>query len=184
MWVLPVVLLPAFSGWGTQGLLIARETDCHSWYDAKIVTLGWMRPSQGRYQKPRVLCLQKRILQKSYFCSFCAASRRPLGPTVSSAIKGAEELSGRRQRAVVVSRRLKCASSASSVVSMGAFRDLQKENTLKHRRGDGATSPSPPVFHSQKVYPPLLEALESLLQGYEFDSAVVAQALNLDADEA
>ena len=61
-----------------------------------IVTLSWMRPSLGRSRMPRVLCLQKRISQPGYGCSFCAASRRPLGPAVSSAVKGAEELSGRK----------------------------------------------------------------------------------------
>jgi hypothetical protein len=78
----------------TQQLLIARETDCYSWHDAEVVTLWWMRPSGGRSQKPRVLCLQKRIFQKSYSCSFCAVSSRPLGQAVSSAVKGAEQLLG------------------------------------------------------------------------------------------
>jgi hypothetical protein len=46
-------------------------------------------------RKPRVLCLQKRIYQPNSGWSFCAASRRSLEPAVSSAVKGAAELSGR-----------------------------------------------------------------------------------------
>ena len=60
-----------------------------------VVTLSWMRPSLGRSRKPRVLCLQKRISQLSYGCSLLAMSRRSLGPPVSSAVKGAAELSTR-----------------------------------------------------------------------------------------
>src|ERR1700716_1175254 len=72
-----------------------RETDCYSWPDTDVVTLSWMRPSRGRSRKPRVLCLENEAGSR-HGCSFCVVSRRSLGPAVSSAVKGAVELSGRK----------------------------------------------------------------------------------------
>ncbi len=60
-----------------------------------VVTLSWMRPSLGRSRKPRVLCLQEANLPAFYGCSLWAMPRRSLGPPVSSAVKGAVELSTR-----------------------------------------------------------------------------------------
>ena len=42
-----------------------------------VVTLSWMRPSLGRFRKPRVLCLQKRISKPVRLIALCAVEAFP-----------------------------------------------------------------------------------------------------------
>jgi hypothetical protein len=76
--------------------LTVRETDCYAWHGPTDRHTGLDTAlSKGKTRWPRVLCLQKRIFQEDYSCSFCAASRRLLGPAVSYEVKALEPMGGR-----------------------------------------------------------------------------------------
>ena len=109
--VVPGSRVLLFSSCGSS--LTARETDCYSWHDSDgrhtLVDAALSRAI------PKALgsLSPETKLQQITVCSFCAASRRSLGPAVSSAVKGAvATVRPEAQTAVVVSRRHKCASSA------------------------------------------------------------------------